>query len=101
MPGPSIVLRLKAIQAWDRWRLRAAVRRPDQANFLKPMGDVGQIVPMAANIRNDASVAAAVDGADTVINLVGILQPNGPQNFVSLQAEGATRVAAAAKAAGW
>lgn len=81
-------------------RVRAAVRRPDRAGFLKPMGDVGQVVPMAANIRDDASVAAAVDGADTVINLVGILQTNGPQNFVSLQAEGAARVAAAAKAAG-
>lgn len=81
-------------------RVRAAVRRPDRAGFLKPMGDVGQVVPMAANIRDDASVASAVDGADTVINMVGILQNNGPQNFVSLQAEGAARVAAAAKAAG-
>lgn len=81
-------------------RVRAAVRRPERAGFLKPMGDVGQVVPMAANIRDDASVAAAVDGADTVINLVGILQPNGPQNFASLQAEGAARVAAAASTAG-
>ena len=70
-------------------RVRAAVRRPERAGFLKPMGDVGQIVPLAANSRDDASVAAAVDGADTVINLVGILQPNGPQNFVNLQADGA------------
>ena len=69
-------------------RVRAAVRRPERAMFLKPMGDVGQVVPVAANIRDDASVAAAVDGADTVINLVGILQTNGPQNFVSLQEEG-------------
>ncbi len=81
-------------------RVRAAVRRPERAMFLKPMGDVGQVVPVAANIRDDASVAAAVDGADTVINLVGILQTNGPQSFVSLQEEGATRVAAAAKSAG-
>ncbi|MGB0631729.1 MAG: complex I NDUFA9 subunit family protein [Alphaproteobacteria bacterium] len=81
-------------------RVRAAVRRPERAGFLKPMGDVGQVVPMAANIRNDASVEAAVDGADTVINLVGILQTNGAQNFVNLQADGAVRVAAAAKAAG-
>ena len=81
-------------------RVRAAVRRPERAGFLKPMGDVGQIVPLAANIRDDASVDAAVDGADTVINLVGILQPNGPQNFVNLQADGAVRVATAAKSAG-
>lgn len=81
-------------------RVRAAVRRPERAGFLKPMGSVGQIVPMTANIRDDSSVASAVAGADTVINLVGILQNNGPQNFSSLQAEGPARVAKAALAAG-
>ena len=81
-------------------RVRAAVRRPDRAGFLKPMGDVGQITPIAANIRDDASVAAAIDGADTVINLVGILFPGSKQTFESLQADGAHRVARAAKAAG-
>lgn len=81
-------------------RVRAAVRRPDSASFLKPMGDVGQVTPVAANIRDDASVAAAVEGADTVINLVGILFPGGKQSFDALQATGAQRVAAAAKAAG-
>ena len=80
--------------------VRAAVRRPERAGFLKPMGTVGQIIPIAANIRDDASVAAALAGADTVINLVGILQNRGPQNFASLQAEGAARVATAAAAAG-
>ena len=82
-------------------RVRVAVRRPESAGFVKPMGDVGQVVPMAANIRDDASVAAAVDGADTVINCVGILFPEGKQTFDSLQAEGAGRVAAAATAAAW
>ena len=81
-------------------RVRAAVRRPERAGFLKPMGDVGQIAPVAANIRDDASVAAAVDGADTVINLVGILLSSGRQNFAGVQAEGAARVATAAKASG-
>lgn len=81
-------------------RVRAAVRRPDNAGFLKPMGDVGQVTPLAANIRDDASVAAAVDGADTVINLVGILFPGRKQSFEALQAEGARRVAQAVKAAG-
>lgn len=81
-------------------RVRVAVRRPESAGFVKPMGDVGQIVPMATNIRDDASVAGAVDGADTVINCVGILFPEGKQTFDSLQAEGAGRVAAAANAAG-
>ena len=81
-------------------RVRAAVRRPDNASFLKPMGDVGQVTPISANIRDDASVAAAVDGADVVINLVGILFPGGKQTFNALQADGAQRVAMAAKAAG-
>jgi NADH dehydrogenase len=81
-------------------RVRAAVRRPESASFLKPMGDVGQVTPIPANIRDDASVAAAVDGADVVINLVGILFPGGKQTFNALQAEGAQRVAMAAKAAG-
>lgn len=81
-------------------RVRAAVRRPENAGFLKPMGDVGQVTPVAANIRDDASVAAAVEGADTVINLVGILFPGGKQSFEALQVDGARRVADAAKAAG-
>ena len=81
-------------------RVRAAVRRPDSASFLKPMGDVGQITPIAANIRDDASVAAAIEGADTVINLVGVLFPGGKQNFNALHVDGAQRVAKAAKAAG-
>lgn len=81
-------------------RVRAAVRLPERAGFLRPMGDVGQVTPIAANIRDDASVAAAVDGADTVINLVGILYETGKQTFGDVQADGARRVAAAAKAAG-
>jgi uncharacterized protein YbjT (DUF2867 family) len=81
-------------------RVRAAVRRPDRASFLKTMGDVGQITPVAANIRDDASVAAAIEGADTVINLVGILFPGSKQTFESLQADGAHRVSRAARAAG-
>ncbi len=81
-------------------RIRAAVRRPDGAGFLRTMGDVGQVTPIAANVRDDASVAAAVDGADTVINLVGILYETGKQKFGAVQADGARRVAEAAKAAG-
>ena len=81
-------------------RVRVAVRRPESAGFVKSMGDVGQVVPTAANIRDDASVAAAVDGADMVINCVGILFPQGKQTFDNLQAEGAGRGAAAAKTAG-
>ena len=55
-------------------RVRAAVRRPDRASFLKPMGDVGQVTPVAANIRDDASVAAAVEG----LSLIHISEPTRP-----------------------
>jgi uncharacterized protein YbjT (DUF2867 family) len=94
--GRYIVQRL----ARRGWILRIAVRRPDSALFLKPLGDVGQITPMAANIRHDASVAAAVEGVDHVINLVGVLYEHGPQRFAAVHAEGARRVASAARAAG-
>ena len=82
------------------WRVRVAVRRPDRALFLKPLGDVGQIVPVTANIRDDASVAEAVADADAAINLVGVLYEAGPQSFDEVHAEGAGRIARAATAAG-
>jgi NADH dehydrogenase len=91
------VVRLLAKQ---KHRIRVAVRHPNQAMFLKPMGDVGQIQLLPANIRNAASVARAVDGADAVINLVGILQPSGHQDFQSVHVDGAEAVAKAASAAG-
>ncbi len=81
-------------------RVRAAVRRPERAGFLRPLGDVGQIVPLQANVRDDASVAAAVEGADTVVNLVGILAERGPQRFEAVHAEGARRIAEASRRAG-
>jgi NADH dehydrogenase len=82
------------------WLIRVAVRYPDEALFLKPMGAVGQITPVAANIRSDGSVAAAVAGADAVVNLVGVLLDRGKQTFNAIHAEGAGRVARAARAAG-
>lgn len=80
--------------------VRVACRRPDEALACKPMGDVGQIVPIPANIRNDESVAAAVAGADAVVNLVGILYERGRQTFDAVHHEGAARVARAAAEAG-
>lgn len=77
-------------------RIRVAVRRPNEGLFLKPMGDVGQIALVQANIRNDASIARAVAGADVVINLVGILSESGRQTFAGVHARGAERVAKAA-----
>jgi len=82
------------------WQVRVALRRPNDALFLKTSGDVGQVTPIAANIRDDRSVAAAVAGVDAVVNLVGILYQSGKQSFDAVQAKGAARIAAAAKAAG-
>jgi len=82
------------------YRIRPAVRRPDLAVHLQPMGRVGQIHPVQANLRYPASVEAAVRGADVVINLVGILFERGKQRFEAVQAEGAACVARAAAAAG-
>jgi uncharacterized protein YbjT (DUF2867 family) len=81
-------------------QVRAAVRNPNDALSLKPMGDVGQITPVQANIRNEASVRAAVEGADAVINLVAVLYESGRQRFNALHVAGAENVAKAAKAAG-
>ena len=94
--GRHLVRRLAA----DGVRVRAAVRYPQRALFLKPMGDVGQVVPVAANLRDDASVQAAVEGADAVVNLVGVLQKSGKQTFEALHHEGAGRAARLAREAG-
>ncbi|MGE0746088.1 MAG: SDR family NAD(P)-dependent oxidoreductase, partial [Rhodospirillales bacterium] len=81
-------------------RVRVAVRNVERAQFLKPMGDVGQVVPLLANVRDDASVAAAVECADAVINLVGILYEGGRQTFEAVHAEAPGRIARAAAATG-
>lgn len=94
--GRYVVKRLAA----RGMRVRVAVRDPERAAFVKPMGDVGQVAPVQANIRDQASVARAVDGADAVINCVGILYERGRQRFAAVHADGAGRIAAAAAAAG-
>jgi uncharacterized protein YbjT (DUF2867 family) len=86
--------------AREGYRIRPAVRRPDLAGHLQPMGRVGQIHPVQANLRYPESVEAAVRGADVVINLVGILFERGKQGFEAVQAEGAHTVAQAAAATG-
>lgn len=78
------------------WRVRAAVRRPHHAQFLRPMGAVGQVQLFQANIRHRPSIERAIAGADAVINLVGILHQEGAQSFSRVQAHGAAAVAAAA-----
>ncbi len=79
------------------WRVRVAVRRPDLAGHLQPMGNVGQVMPVQANLRYPDSVAQAVKGADGVVNLVGILYESGRQSFEKVQAEGPETVARAAR----
>lgn len=80
-------------------RIRVAVRRPDLAGHLQPLGGVGQIHAVQANLRYQDSVLRAAEGADAVVNLVGILFETGKQKFASVQAEGARNVALAAKMA--
>ena len=82
------------------WRVRVGVRQPHLAHHLQPLGTVGQIMPVQANVRYPDSLAAACSGADAVVNLVGILYSSGAQKFDAVHAEGAGAVAEAARAAG-
>ena len=80
--------------------IRVATRRPELAGHVQPLGNVGQIQPVQANLRMRWSLDRAVEGAAHVINLVGILHNSGAQTFSAVQAEGAKNVAEAAKAVG-
>jgi NADH dehydrogenase len=83
-----------------RYRIRVAVRRPELAGHLQPLGSVGQIHAVQANLRYPRSVEAAVRDASVVINLVGILFERGRQRFDAVQHFGAEQVALAASAFG-
>lgn len=82
------------------YRIRVGVRRPDLAGHLQPLGKVGQIHAVQANLRYPASVQAAARGASVVVNLVGILSEGGAQTFDAVQAKGAETVAMAASEIG-
>lgn len=82
------------------WRVRVAVRRPNEAGFTRPYGVVGQVEPVFCNIRDDASVAAALVGADAAINAVGTFDKSGKNNFDAVQNVAAGRIARLAAAAG-
>jgi uncharacterized protein YbjT (DUF2867 family) len=82
------------------YRIRVAVRRPELAGHLRPLGRVGQIHPVQANLRYPASVEAAMRDSQIAINLVGILTESGEQTFQAIQGAGAGAVAKAARAAG-
>ena len=82
------------------YRIRVGVRRPELAGHLQPLGKVGQIHPVQANLRYPASVQAAARGASVIVNLVGILAEGGAQTFDAVQAKGAETVARAASEIG-
>ncbi|MDQ2090286.1 complex I NDUFA9 subunit family protein [Marimonas arenosa] len=82
------------------WRVRVAVRRPNEALFVKPYGVPGQVEPVLCNIRDDASVTAVMKGADAVVNCVGTFDARGRNSFTAVQAQGAERIARAAAAEG-
>jgi NADH dehydrogenase len=82
------------------YRIRVAVRRPELAGHLQPLGRVGQIHPVQANVRYPASVEAAMRDASVAVNLIGILTEGGAQSFDAVQARGAEAIARAAAATG-
>lgn len=94
--GRHLVQRLAARGA----RVRVAVRHPKDAALLQPMGDVGQIAAVQASVTHEGSVRAAVEGADAVVNLVGILYESGRATFDAVHRQGAENVARAARDAG-
>lgn len=75
------------------WRVRVAVRRPNEALFVRPYGTVGQVEPVLCNIRNDESVRSVMMGADAVVNCVGTFDARGKNSFDAVQHEGAARIA--------
>jgi len=91
------VVRLLAAEGY---RLRVVVRRPNLAHFLRPMGRVGQIQIVRGNLNDEASITRAVQGADAVVNLVGLLSEWGKQKFKSLHAVAPGKIGEAAAAAG-
>ena len=82
------------------WRVRVAVRRPNEALFVKPYGVPGQVEPVLCNIRDDASVRAAMAGADAVVNCVGTFARGGKNSFAAVHVDGAGRIARLAAAQG-
>jgi NADH dehydrogenase len=86
--------------AREGWRVRVAVRRPNEAIFVRGFGAVGQVEPVFCNIRDDASVANALLGADAAVNCVGTFDASGANNFNAVQADGAGRIARLAAKAG-
>ena len=100
--GGSGFLGRHTVQALARagYRIRVAVRHPNLAQYLPPMGTVGQIQVLKCNVLDEAAVARAVQGSDAVVNLVGILYPAGGQTYEDVHVTAPTIIGKAAKAAG-
>lgn len=79
--------------AREGWRVRVACRNPNDALFVRPYGTPGQVEPVFCNVRDDASVRAAMAGASAVVNCVGILNALGRNTFDAVQAEAPGRIA--------
>jgi uncharacterized protein YbjT (DUF2867 family) len=94
--GRYVVKRL----AQQGYIVRVPSRDPEGALFLKPMGAVGQVVPLYASVSNEPTVHRAVEGAEIVANLVGLLAESGTASFQAIHVEGAERIARLAAAAG-
>ena len=94
--GRYVVKRL----AQQGFVVRVAVRDPEAALFLKPMGAVGQVVPLFASVMNEATVQRAVAGAEVVVNLVGVLTESSAASFQAIHTDGSERIARIAAANG-
>lgn len=94
--GRYVVQRLAALG----YTVRIGIRDPESAKILQPMGDVGQIVPLGAPVTDEAAVARAVEGAELVINLAGILAERHKGQFFRTHVDGAGRIARLARLAG-
>ena len=94
--GRYVVQRL----AQRGFRIAAAVRNPERAGILRPMGDVGQIAPLRADVTSELDTRAALVGADAVVNLVGVLYERGAYGFDAVHAEAAGRIGRLAKEIG-
>ena len=79
--------------ALQGWRVKVAVRRPNEALFVKTFGSVGQVEPILCNIRDDKTVEEALNGSDAIVNCVGTFDKTGKNNFNAIQSEGAVRIA--------
>ena len=82
------------------WRVRAGTRRPQQAKFLRTLGELGQVVPVTADVRLPSTLLPVVQGSRAVVNLAGILAPTGKQTFAAVHVDGAANAANAAAAGG-